>query len=343
MHIFIDESGTFSGAGAAVPSVSVVGALVLPSHKLQQVFGKYAKLRHNFPRNAKGEVKGSRLSEPQVSAVLETLRKNGALFFAAVIDLAAHTPAEIEEHRAALAAGLAVNLTDEHTHELRAGIARLQDRLLRFPSQLFVQGAMQVALLNQVIEEALNFYSQRWPQELGHFHWVVDAKNPVAITDWEDWWSVTLAIWLQAMTVNRPAKMFADGDFRHLQRFTFDELPDYLKSHVPRAVSASAPGLKLGLLLNENFRFSSEPEPGLELVDIATNALRRGLVGNLQEEGWLPLRRLMIHRPDIYVQVLGFVREEERPVARSLLPVLNRFRKDGKMMLTGEHRRSGAQ
>lgn len=334
MHIFIDESGTFTGVGSAVPSVSVVGALVLPSHKLPQIVSRYAKLRQHFPKSPRGEVKGSRLSELQVGAVMELLRKNGALFFAAIIDLAPHTLDEIEEHRAALAAGLTRNLTDQHTEELRAGIEQLQGRLLRFPYQLFVQGAMQVALLNRVIQDASNFFCQRWPQELGAFHWVVDAKNPAAITDWEEWWSVTLAIWLQAMTINQPAQMLPGGDYRYLQRFTLAELPEYLRQHVPRANQRDVPGLNLGLLLEESFRFSSDPEAGLELVDIATNALRRGLVGNLQEQGWLPLRKLMIHREGLYLQALGFVRDEERPVAMSLLPVLNRFREGGRQMAT---------
>ncbi len=82
------------------------------------------------------------------------------------------------------------------------------------------------------------------------------------------------------------------------------------------------------------FRFSSEPEPGLELVDIVTNALRRGLVGNLNEKGWLPLRGLMIHRSDVYMSPVGLVSDDDRKLARPLLTVMNRFRGGGRIMAT---------
>ncbi|KGC70120.1 hypothetical protein DP57_5968 [Burkholderia pseudomallei] len=87
-------------------------------------------------------------------------------------------------------------------------------------------------------------------------------------------------------------------------------------------------------MYGESFRFSSEPEPGLELVDIVTNALRRGLAGNLGEEGWLPLRSLMIHRSDVYVSPVGLISDDNRKLAQSLLPVMNKFRTGGRIMAT---------
>lgn len=38
MHIFIDESGTFTGIGGNAPAVSTIGALVLTSHSLPKLF-----------------------------------------------------------------------------------------------------------------------------------------------------------------------------------------------------------------------------------------------------------------------------------------------------------------
>ena len=55
----------------------------------------------------------------------------------------------------------------------------------------------------------------------------------------------------------------------------------------------------------ESFRFSAEPEPGLELVDIFTNAVRRGMAGNLEIEGWGNIRSLMIHRKHHYIGMLA--------------------------------------
>ena len=87
-------------------------------------------------------------------------------------------------------------------------------------------------------------------------------------------------------------------------------------------------------MYGESFRFSSEPEAGLELVDIVTNALRRGLIGNLGEAGWLPLRSLMIHRSDVYVSPVGLIADDDRSLALPLRRVLNRFREGGRIMGT---------
>jgi hypothetical protein len=99
VHIFIDESGTFTGVGADAPAVSTLGALIMPSHRLPKLFKKYSRLRANLPTR-QGEVKGRLLDERQVAAVIEILRINGALFCASMIDLADHTAEDIAQHRA---------------------------------------------------------------------------------------------------------------------------------------------------------------------------------------------------------------------------------------------------
>jgi len=334
LHIFIDESGTFTGAGAAAPAVSALGALILTSHSLPKLFRRYDRLRANFPKNGKGEVKGSRLNEAQVAAVVELLRKNGAIFCASMIDLAVHTPEDIASHRQRLSSSLAANLTDGHTQELRDSVANLQHRMASFSDQLYVQGAVMIDLFHRIMEEMIMYHCQRFPKELGEFHWVVDAKHPAVVTDWEDWWSKTLVIWLQAMSLKRPGAMLAGGDYRYFRRFILDELPPYLREVAPPGDRTYGAGFDLQLMYRESFRFSSEPEPGLELVDIVTNALRRGLIGNLGEAGWLPLRSLMIHRSDVYVSAVSIFSDKNRKLALPLRRVMNRFREGGRNMAT---------
>lgn len=332
MHIFIDESGTFTGVGADAPAVSTLGALILASHRLPKLFGKYERLRANLPKSPKGEVKGSKLNEAQVAAVVELLQKNGAIFCASMIDLAGHTADEIAGHRERRSASLAANLTDGHTQELRDGVTALQDRMARFSDQLYVQGVVTIDLLYRIMQDMIVYHCQRFPKELAEFHWVIDAKDPAVVTDWEDWWSKTLVIWLQAMSLERPGWMLPGGDYRHFRRFIFDELPAYLRDVAPPVDRTHGAGVDLQLMYGESFRFSSEPEPGLELVDIVTNALRRGLVGNLGEAGWIPLRSLMIHRSDVYVSPVGLIADDDRSVAKPLRKVLNRFREGGRIM-----------
>lgn len=332
LHIFIDESGTFTGTGTKQPAVSVIGALVVASHRLPRLFEKYTKLRLALPKREE-EVKGSQLNEKQVASVVELLRKNGALLFASMIDLGSHTAAEIAKHREKRIASLSANLTDKHSKELREGVADLQRRLAGFPEQLYVQGVVMTDLLYQITDEMIIYHCQRFPKELQEFHWIVDAKNPYAVTDWEDWWSNTIVIWLQSMSLAQPGSFLPGGDYRHFRRFMMNGLPDYVRDASPRAARGPAMVIDLQKMYRESFSFSSDPEPGLELVDIVTNALRRGLIGNLGDEAWLPLRGLMIHRSEIYVNAVG-IGEAGRALVKPLAHRLNHFRTAGRPMST---------
>ena len=331
MHIFIDESGTFSGIGNSAPALSALGALVIPDHKIGLVLKKYRKLRPTLSTR-KGEVKGSLLSESQVASVVTILRVNGCIFTAAATDMALHSLADIKSSQASRVASLAANLHDGHTPELRNGVAQLQARLKKFSPQLYMQLLLTVELLHRVMNEAIVYHCQRNPKELAKFHWIIDGKEAHGvITNWEDWWSNTIVVWLQALSLVRPGNFLSDGDYHHLDRF-FMELPRYLTDQVKPDL-ADKVGLNLQLIFRESFRFSSDPEPGLELVDIITNALRRGLVGNLGDEGWLPIRTIMIHRSECYIALLG-VTDTRSVRDQPYNSRLNHFKQGGRNMMT---------
>lgn len=332
MHIFIDESGSFGGVGQEGPAISAVGALILDDVVLPKLFRRYERLRANLPKNKAGEVKGSKLDEQQVAAVVDLLRRNGAIFRPALIDMADHAADDIATHRAKRIESLGANLTEEHRPGLRAAVADLQARMAAFPDPLYVQMVLTIDMLRHVMEEMVSYHAQRNPKALSEFHWVVDAKQPTHVTDWEDWWSKTIVIWLQAISLAKTGAFFSEGDYRYFERFRFRDLPAYVAAEARRLGVKSTQGIDLGLMFTESFRFSSDIEPGLELVDIVTNALRRAMVGNLGEAGWLPLRSLMIHRPDLYVWPCSLLAEDkklERPYKRAL----NHFRQGGRNML----------
>ncbi len=332
MHIFLDESGSFTGFGSEAAALSVQGALVIPSYKLPKLFARYTRLRHGLPKR-NGEVKGSQLNEIQVAAIVDLLRRNEAIFSASVIDMADHSEGQVKAHQASMANSLAANLTDGHTPELRASVAELQKRLSGFSLQLYAQARVTIDLLHRLMEEMIFYHSQRNPKELSSFHWVIDAKNKGLVTNWEDWWAKTLVIWLQALSMAKPGRMLPGGNYTHFRRFFLKELPKYLKERAPKVTPGPAVGIDLQLMFRESFRFSSDPEPGLELVDIVTNALRRALVGNLREAGWLPLRSLMIHRSEVYVSPVS-LGGKEASVTKPHKKVLNKFRSGGRNMST---------
>lgn len=280
-----------------------------------------------------GEVKGSLLNEEQIAAVVELLRKNNAIFCASMIDMADHLAEDIAKHRAEGVKSLGANLTDGHTPELRAGVADLQRRMSKFSDPLYAQMMVTIDLLHHALQDMIVYHCQRNPKELAAFHWVVDGKEPLLVTDWEDWWSKTLMVWLQAISLKRPGAMLKGGDYRHFQRFILRELPGYLRNVAPETDNQLGAGIDLQLMFRESFRFSTEAEPGLELVDIVTNALRRALIGNLDEKGWLPIRGIMIHRSDIYVRPVSLC-FDDRKLTRSYSRTLNHFRTGGRTMWT---------
>lgn len=338
MHIFIDESGAYGGVGSGQSSVSAQGAIVVPTHNLDKLSAKYARMRLSLPKNKSGEVKGSLLAEAEVAAVIDLMRRNEVLFFASMIDTGEHSREDIERHRQEGIFRLGENLTNGHTPELRANVAKLQHRMSDFSVPLYVQMNVMTELLHSMMQQMILYHCQRHPKELERFHWVVDGKEPGVVTDWEDWWSNTIVVWLQAKSIARPGKMFTKGDYRFFQRFIMQDLPEYLRVVAPPVDILRGAGIDLQLMFRESFRFSSQPEPGLELVDIATNALRRALVGNLGEAGWLPLRGLMIHQHEVYVRPVG-LHANNRTLARPYSKVLNRFREGGRIMMAPRFRR----
>ena len=86
------------------------------------------------------------------------------------------------------------------------------------------------------------------------------------------------------------------------------------------------------LYLTEDFQFSSEPEFGLEAVDIVTNTIRRSLSGHFNRAGWLAIPQLMIHRASHCIKLISLSREDQssRPVPYA--NVMNDFRHGGRAM-----------
>jgi hypothetical protein len=82
--------------------------------------------------------------------------------------------------------------------------------------------------------------------------------------------------------------------------------------------------------------FSSEVQPGLEFVDILTNAPRRALIGNLQREGSQNIHRLMLHENGSpYLSFVVF--HEGQDIVQDAAyanTVREGFSKDGRLVLT---------
>jgi hypothetical protein len=192
---------------------------------------------------------------------------------------------------------MTANLGEEHKEELKAQVRDARKTFEGFKLPLMVQAIVTFEFIWNILEYATMYYATRRPAELGKFNWVIDAKgNMEEPIEWEDWWSKFIFPVLQTRSLAHPFKQLpvGIGDYSGLARFETEADP-FIRQMSNWKEGDPQP-LDLGLVMKESFRFSSDAIPGLELVDIITNAVRRALRGNLQQTGWGRIPQLMIHR-----------------------------------------------
>jgi hypothetical protein len=324
MHIFIDESGTFA-QGRNPDAVSVVGALIIPESRLARIEEKYAAIRPDLLKE-NDEVKGRLLGEADVARVVAMLLRYEVLFEVTAIDLSLHRPEDVVGHQMAQAERVTQHLTEKHSPKIQDHVRNLRRRLEQMPPQLYAQAVTTFSTIRTVLQHATMFYAQRIPKELGAFYWTVDAKDKAGITDWESWWSVVVAMDLQSRSLSEPFATLEGADYSHFERF-HGKFSAYMRTHF----KDEEEGVDGGLLLSEHLKFSSDTESGLEMVDILTNAIRRALSGRLGKEGWQDIRRLMIHRKEPYIELVGL---RDAAVPSTYEAVVRHFMDGGRSMLS---------
>jgi hypothetical protein len=327
MKIFVDESSNFIQRGDR-SSVSAVGALVITERQLPLVERRYAQLRPLLPKDRKGEVKGCDLSENDVARVVELARRSGLIYEVAVIDRLPNDFAAVEEHRKTYTEGLTENLTDRHHPEFIASSHALKHRLEQMPEQLYVQSVATFEVLWKILTKAIVYYSQREPESLGRFHWVVDAKDRKR-TSWEDWWSKVVRPHMQTRSWEKPLEGFDGGDYSHLA-FKEMDIPADIRKAFPLVNEERGWGFDAF----GDIEFSFEISTGLELVDVLTNCVRRALAGHLEERGWSGLSSIMInHQEPTCIRPIAFV-SERRAVRPEVAAVLLKLGSGGRSMFT---------
>jgi hypothetical protein len=277
MYIFMDESGSFAPVEAGQIGLSVVGALVVAEAKWGLVEKKYRKIRPSLPMDLNGEVKGRLLNEVQVARVVRLLADSSCLFEATVIDMGKETQSGLEAHRDGQVRGITANVDASHHPNLLGQLAVLQDRLRAMPLSLYVQSVLMRQTIAEILDHAQLYFVQRWPKDLANFHWIIDGKHPARVTDPEDWWRETLAPLLQSYSLRNPMNMLVGADYSYFLAKYDMAMLDHLQHLVPEGQDRAT---NIKAIIGESFRFSSDAEPGLELVDIVTNATRRALKGS---------------------------------------------------------------
>lgn len=325
MRIFIDESGTFTGAN----NISAVGALVIPDQHFGGFEKLYGRLRKNLPKD-KGEVKGRLLQEEHVRDVCHVLRKVGCLFEAIAVDTAFQTEKDVKNHMLGQADGMTKHLTDKHQQTLIEAVWRLRHQLEAMSPQLYVQSCAMVELVYNVLNHANLYHAFRLWKELGEYHWIIDAKNRDTRTPWEEWWSTVLLPLIESKSFKEPFIAAEGGNYAAHERFRTTP-NEYMRQFFN--FSGKEEHFSLHPILKEDFRFSWDGEFGLEAADILINAVRRSLAGNFRREGWLPVRELMVHRKQHYIQLISLAPDDGKKPKVGYNGVLKDFSTGGRNML----------
>jgi hypothetical protein len=326
VRIFIDESGTFAGFHAG--SISVVGALIIPDVMLDRITAKYKKFREKLPQE-NGEVKGRLLNEKQVDKVVMLLFRNEALFEITALDLGLLNEGAAREYQKTLGEQMLAKVPD-FREAIRPEVQATSEYILKSPLNLFLQALTTFTVLHRVIGRAATFFAQCKPYELGSFSWIVDGKDRAKVTKWEEWWAYYAQGALATMSKRKPAMMLPanfHADYSFYEKFNAVE-------------GNGEKGTSLKLLLKD-IQFSSEVQHGLEFADILTNAVRRALIGNLQNEGWQNIHRLMIHENDgPYISFVLFKEGADIVHVPQYAKVVDEgFSNGGRLMLTKRNTR----
>ena len=281
MQINIDESGNFAVPQNGSVGFCCVGGLVIPDAQKDSLEAQFAKLAKRLVP-AGGEIKGRLLPPPAISDVLDLLNQVDAKLFVTATAGSFHTTDALAGFRDRQADILSANLTPAHTPTLRAQMAGLQVRMRQMSPQEFLQFNLLARLVEQIIRITPNHFGFCAPAELGAFHWTIDAKSD-GRSALETCWAMIGPVLLQGAFLRKPAQMIPSIDLSAYDATYLCEDQSW-PAHIPAEKRSRRPGqmMDLGKLMRDSFRFAdSATTAGLQLADIATNAFRRAVRGDL--------------------------------------------------------------
>lgn len=284
MHIFVDESGTFTHS-TDLGSWCVVAAYVALEHKRRDIHELMCRIRAIGNHGA--ETKLKHLSEDQYVWFLIELRKLEGLAFAVAVDVGLHRREEVAQHRDGQADKI-VEHRDKMIHEsARRGLDDLSNQIRSLPVQLYTQLACQLELFHKILTRAPLYFVQRHPPALANFRWRLDRKAK-APTAYEEAFRKILPKILQSMSLADPMIMLEGADYRHLSRFDYPpgEKPTYLKDVYGIEPDGDSRGLlNIGKIIREDFRLAdSAATPGIQVADLVAGGIRRLFRGGFEAE-----------------------------------------------------------
>lgn len=297
MHTFIDEAGR--GNPLDKKSITCVAALTIPDSQIEEINQWVLEIEKQ-----EGEpLKGRKLTPGLRNKILDELMKFDVFVECSAIDMKFHPIDLTSEHQQKKAGfiGSTPPTTNPFLQKMRSAAA---EGLKETSLPLYVQAHLIWLLIELVLRHSTIYYSQRRPEELGAFHWIIDPKQPGQITDFEKLWTDLVLPYLQ---LKPPLISITDHNYSYFERFAVpeSEIESY-RTDSGKTLSKTDYPLDLKKIMTEHLSFPDDKDtPGLRLADVIANTIFRCLNGSSESINLESIGRLFfLRRPTSCVSLL---------------------------------------
>ncbi len=273
MHIFIDESGL------ALPTcdhpknspVCCVAALIVPSTQLVIIEQWFTALEYQY----EGLIKGKNIDHTLRKKILSELNMFDVFIECVAIDMDLHTSDMITNHKMNRAIYIENNSSTKNFNLVKVR-QEFANEIRKISNQLYLQGGLNWRLIELVLRHSTLYYSQKRPEELGAFHWIIDPKEAGKIIKFESLWVDLVLPYLQ----HSASLILVQGhDYSYLEKFEVKNAELY-KTDAGLKLNKSDVPLNIGRIITEHLSFPDDKTtPGLRIVDVISNSIFQTLNG----------------------------------------------------------------
>jgi hypothetical protein len=339
MNIGIDESGSFVYSSAS-DTWNCVAAYAFPEVEKRPLSKVLSRFKRCHGVSSKEELKVAQADEDKYLTFLgELARRSGTLHVVAT-DASTNTPEAIAKHQKGQAEKIVEHVDIMHYESMKTELRELARRVEALPVQLYIQMQCQLQLVLAVVNTAVLYYVQRYPQTLRRFRWRIDQKNS-SKTEYEDAYLKVLPAFLQSASINEPLIMLREGIYSWFDRFHYPrgEEPTYLQDvYGIKLEDADDRKLDIGKVVQEDMELvDSKQELAVQVADLLASGFRRCLrngfrknlevaerIGSLMVQAYYnrpPVRLVAFGDMEGYVNnkagaAINRMREHARPMVR---------------------------
>ena len=224
--------------------------------------------------------------------------------------MATHDQLLVANFKRGQANELTARLTPQHSLDIVQSQKQMSDTIHKMSNQLFLQAFVTVHLFLDMLPEALLYYVQRVPEELGDIAWIIDRKDRTR-TQMEEMWSSLILPFSESHYAKERFHCLKGADYSHFHRRyacrrssvdpeTARHMEWVRSTYRLRDLTEDDFIVNANKLFKEQRDFKDSKDClGLQLADILATTLRRALNGNLQKPGWKEFGGLVVRRRNI--------------------------------------------